>query len=361
MVLTRPWRLPTALWVVPVGEVGGVGRHVLDVADIGVPGHRLVVQCPPGPLADRLRAGGAAVVTAPVGPGYGIRASVGAVRHLVGTLRPAITHSHLSWADVVAATAVVGLPTSLVTTEHGIADDDLVYHGTRVRARLKAVAHTARLRRADAVIAVAEATAVTLRAKWHPARSTPVRVIRNGVDRPAATPRRSPGLHVVSIARLSPEKRIDHVLRAFALLHAEHPGSRLTVAGNGPEAAALSDLACDLGLADAVAFVGHVDPVPLLQSADVLAQLSVWENCSYSILDALAHGVGVVATPVGGNPEMLPAAALVAHDDHAAVAHAVGAQGLRPADRPSLRPEWPDRAAMCVAIGEVYDGVRSLR
>lgn len=342
----------------PVGEVAGVGRHVLDVAEVGVSGHRLVVLLPPGPLAERLRAAGAAVVTAPVGPEHGIRESVAAVRHAVGALRPAVTHSHLSWADVVAAVATVGSPTALVTTEHGIAVDDLVYHGTVWRARLKALAHTARLRRADAVIAVAESTAGSVRAKWHPARSTPVHVIRNGVDPLPARPVRDPGLHVVSMARLAPEKRVDHLLRAFAVLRVEHPDARLTVAGSGPEEAALHGLAADLGIRSTTDFVGHVDPAPLLDVADVLVQLSVWENCSYSLLDALVHGVGAVATPVGGNPEILPAGAMAAHDDHVGVARLVAAQGLDPGTRPTLPHGWPDRAAMCAGIAEVYARVR---
>ena len=357
MVLTAAPLPPTALWVVPVGALAGVGRHVVDVASVGVPGYRLVVLCPPGPLAERLRSVGAAVVTAPVGPEFGVRESVAAVRHAVGTLRPAVTHSHLSWADVIAAVATVGRPTALVTTEHGIADDDLVYHGSRGRARLKAVAHAVRLRRADAIIAVADATARTVVEKWHPSASTPVRVIPNGVDPLSEKPSRTAGLHVCSIARLAPEKRIDHLLRAFALVHADHPEARLTVAGTGPEAVALTDLADELRIADATHFVGHVDPAALLARADVLVQLSVWENCSYSLLDALVHGLGAVATPVGGNPEILPASALVLHDDHAAVARLVAEQGGDPARRPTLPPRWPTRAAMCAAIGEVYDGL----
>lgn len=354
MVLTGADAPPTALWVVPVADVAGVGRHVLDVVEVGVPGYRLVVLLPPGPLAERLRSVGAAVVTAPVGPEHGIRESVAGVRHTVGALRPVVTHSHLSWADVVTAVATVGSPTALVTTEHGIAVDDLVYHGTVWRARLKALAHTARLRRADAVIAVADSTASSVRAKWHPSRSTPVRVIRNGVDPLPARPGREPGLHVVSIARLAPEKRVDHLLRSFALLRAEHPDARLTVAGTGPEEVALRDLADDLGLGASTTFVGHVDPAPLLDTADVLAQLSVWENCSYSLLDALVHGVGAVATPVGGNPEILPAAALVAHDDHTGVARLVAEQGLDPCSRPTLPSGWPDRATMCAEVADVY-------
>lgn len=354
MVLSDTGTPPTALWVLPVSDLGGVGRHVADVVTTGIPGWRVVVLCPPGPLAIRLRALGAAVATAPVGPAHGVRESVAAVRHAVGALRPAVTHSHLSWADVVCAVATVGRPTALVTTEHGIADDDLVYHRTRGRARLKALAHTARLRRADAVVAVAHATERSVRAKWHPSLSTPVRVVHNGVDRRPGAPPRSPGLHVVSVSRLAPEKRLEHLLRSMAVLRGEHPQARLTVAGTGPEEAALRDLAGHLRLDDAVSFVGHVDPAPLLDEADVLVQLSVWENCSYSLLDALVHGVGAVATPVGGNAEILPPTALVAHDDHAAVARLVAEQGLDPQARPRLADDWPDRAAMCAAVAGVY-------
>ncbi len=352
--LTAP---PTALWVVPVPDLAGVARHVLDVVAVGLPGWRLVVLCPPGPLADRLRGAGAAVTTGPVGPPDGLRASLATVRHVVRTLHPAVVHSHLSWADVVCAAATVGRPVALVSTEHGIADDDLVYHGTAWRSRLKALAHTARLRRADAVIAVSEATERSILAKWHPSRSTPVRVIRNGVDPLDPPPPRGPGLHVASIARLAPEKRVDHVLRAFAALRARHPSARLTVAGTGPEEAPLRRLAADLGLGDAARFVGHVEPGPLLEEADVLVQLSVWENTSYSLLDALVHGAGVVATPVGGNPEILPPEALARHDDHAGIAALVAAQGLDPSLRPRLPAGWPSRREMAAAVTEVYAGV----
>ncbi|PKW27086.1 glycosyltransferase family 4 protein [Phycicoccus duodecadis] len=342
-----------ALWVVPVSDLAGVARHVLDVAAVGVPGHRLVVLCPPGPLAERLRDAGAAVSTAPVGPGDGVRESVAAVRHAVGALRPAVVHSHLSWADVVTAAATVGSRAALVSTEHGIADDDLVYHGTAWRSRLKEALHTARLRRADAVVAVSAATARSVRAKWHPGPRTIVRVVPNGVDR-VERPARPPGLHVVSVARLAPEKRVEAAVRAFAVLHERRPEARLTVAGTGDGEAALRSLVAERGLGDVVDLVGHVDAPGLLARADVLVQLSVWENCSYSLLDALAHGCGAVATDVGGNGEILPASALVAHDDPAAVADEIERQGLDPATRPRLAAAWPTRQEMCERLAAVY-------
>ncbi|NHA68786.1 glycosyltransferase [Phycicoccus flavus] len=347
---------PLALWVLPVSDLGGVARHVLDVAEVGVPGWRLAVLCPPGPLADRLRALGADVRTAPVGPDDGVRASVAAVRRAVRELAPAVVHSHLSWADVVAAAATLGSPAALVTTEHGIADDDLVYHGTAWRARLKEALHTARLRRADAVVAVSGATARSITRKWHPGARTPLHVVRNGLDRPATPPVREPGLHVVSVSRLAPEKRLDALLHGFAVLHREHPRARLTLAGTGPDEAALRSQADTLDVAGAVTFPGHVEAADLLARADVLVQLSVWENCSYALLEALGHGCGVLASPVGGNPEILPRAALVDPRDPAAVAAGVVRQGLDPTTRPRLDPAWPTRADMTAAVSAVYAG-----
>ena len=99
-----------------------------------------------------------------------------------------------------------------------------------------------------------------------------------------------------------------------------------------------------LGLADRVGFPGFVDAEKALADADVVAMLSVWENCSYTLLDAAAAGLGVVASPVGGNPEMLPGA--VPGRPHARpedVAAALVRQGLSSDERPTLGtgPTWP--------------------
>ena len=92
----------------------------------------------------------------------------------------------------------------------------------------------------------------------------------------------------------------------------------------------------------------------LLGQAHVLALLSVWENCSYALLDALAHRVGVVASPVGGNPEVVPADCLVDPADARAVAAAIVRQGLDVATRPELPADWPDVAAMTGQVARVY-------
>ncbi len=359
MVLTQPLAQKTALWVVPVSNLAGVARHVLDVAATGVPGWRLVFLTPPGELPDALRELGAAVLEEPFGPDHGTRASVASLRHAVRTLRPAVVHSHLSHADVVAALAVGPRGPRLVTTEHGIAHDDLVYHRSAAKARVMAGVHTARLRRFDAVVAVSRATADAMREKWHP--RGPITVIPNGVDPVvsrlaslAPRPPREGGLRILSLARLAAEKRLTALVDGFAALHRRHPEARLTIAGTGEEERALRAHVAALGLDEVVTLPGFADPAQAMATHDVVAMLSVWENCSYALLDAAAHGLGVVASDVGGNPEMLPARCLVDADDPAAVAAALEQQGLETPTRPGLTG-WPTVADMCARIAEVYD------
>lgn len=351
MVLSQPTPPPAALWVVPVSDLAGVARHVLDVARSGLPGWRLSFLAPPGALPQRLRELGATVTEAPFGPDHGLRASVATLRDVVRRERPAVVHSHLSYADIVAALAV-GRGPLLVTTEHGIARDDVVYHRSTGKARVMALAHTARLRRFDAAIAVSRATADAMREKWHP--RLPLTVVHNGVDVPATVARPTTGLRILSLARLSPEKRLPALVDGFAELRTSHPGARLTLAGTGPEEAALRAQVERLGLREAVAMPGFVDPDAAMAEHDVLAMLSVWENCSYALLDAAARGMGVVASDVGANPEILPSTSLVRAEDPVAVAEALARQGLDLGTRPGLE-DWPDVAAMCAGIVTAYD------
>ena len=346
MVLTAP----TALWVVPVSDLGGVARHVLDVARTGIPGWRLVFLTPPGPLPERLRDLGAQVHEQSFGPDHSLRSSVTALRDVVRRLRPDVVHTHLSYADIVAALAV-GRGPRLVTTEHGIARDDVVYHRSPGKARAMAAVHTARLRRFDAAIAVSEATAAAMVDKWHPRHD--VVVVPNGVD--AVPPPGPPtiGLRILSLARLSPEKRLSALVDGFAHLVREHPEATLTIAGTGPEEPALRNQVDGLGLSGSISLPGFVDPAVALAQHDVLAMLSVWENCSYALLDAAAEGLGVVASNVGGNCELLPKTSLIDATDAMTVASALSKQGLDPTARPGLT-SWPTVAQMCAITAEVY-------
>ena len=146
---------------------------------------------------------------------------------------------------------------------------------------------------------------------------------------------------------------MSDLLRAFAKLRSDRSFARLTVAGEGPLREELQELTEQLGIGDAVEFPGFVDPAEAMAAADVMVQLSVWENCSYTLLDAVNAGLGVVATPVGGNPEILPERCLVWTEDAADVAAAIQEQAVR-ANRPILPGWWPDIPAMTAGIRDCY-------
>ena len=344
----------TALWVVPVADLGGVARHVIDVVRHGIPGWEVAVLCPEGPLAQRIRRADACVVTGAFGPAAGALTSLRSLWRSVRDVRPALVHSHLAYADILVAATPLPRATLRVTTEHGIAGDVGQYHRSRFEAQLMARVHRVRLRRFDGAIAVSEATRAAMVDVWGARR--PIEVIRNGVDAPAGGGREvatdQAGPRVLSLARLAPEKRIDALIGAFALVRRARPGATLTVAGIGPLEQRLRQQTVAVGVGDAVRFCGFVDPDLAMREADVLAQLSVWENCSYSILDAAARGLGVVASDVGGNPEIVAPTSLVDADDPRGVAEAIiRATRTRPAP-----PDWTV-GQMCDRIGATYDRV----
>ena len=303
----------TALWIVPVADLGGVARHVLDATRVGIPGWRVVVLCPEGPLAERLREQGAAVATGRFGPDAGPVASMRTLRRTAAALRPDIVHSHLAYADIISAWTRLPRGTRRFTTEHGIAGDDGVYHRFGLQSRIMAFIHRLRFPRFAGVIAVAEATKATMIERWHVGQR--ITVIPNGVDLPPGVQRREPstveGLRVLVLSRLAPEKRIDKLIDGFAALALRHPEATLTIAGTGELEGVLRAQVHALSLTGHVSFTGHVDPVDAMSRADVVGQLSVWENCSYTLLDAARMGLRVVAADVGGNREVVGASNLI--------------------------------------------------
>ena len=318
--------VPTALWVVPVPDFGGVARHVVDMARAGLPGFNLVVLAPEGKLTERLEELGVTVVKAEFGPNYGFKTSFASLKKAIEQLRPEIVHSHLAYADVVAAAVVNALRIrsvikrgtcvpKLLTTEHGIAGNDSVYHGSSWRSKLMETVHRVRLWGTNRAIAVSRSTADQMRSKWG-ARG--VELVYNGVDIPvvaaAVAEKRVPaegGPRILSLSRLSPEKGIDVLLDAFARLSEEYPQAHLEIAGSGDLGEELKAHAKRLNLGDSVTFSGFVNPIEAMGRSDMIVQLSVWENCSYTLLDAKAAGLKTVATAVGGNPEILNADELV--------------------------------------------------
>ena len=97
-------------------------------------------------------------------------------------------------------------------------------------------------------------------------------------------------------------------LAAFKIIRQTFAGARLTIAGSGPCRDKLERLASELGIAEAVTFTGRVDNRSihdLYRSADVLLNPSLVDNTPISLLEAMASGVPIVSTNVGGIPYLV--------------------------------------------------------
>jgi glycosyltransferase involved in cell wall biosynthesis len=141
------------------------------------------------------------------------------------------------------------------------------------------------------------------------------------------------GRLILFVGQLVPIKRIDRLIEAWRLLHAEGrlaPADRVVVIGDGPERATLAGQAAASGIADRVTFAGPL-PQPTVArwigAADLLCLPSDSEGTPNVIVEALASGVPVVASRVGGVPELVTPESnglLVPPGDASGLARALG-------------------------------------
>jgi glycosyltransferase involved in cell wall biosynthesis len=114
---------------------------------------------------------------------------------------------------------------------------------------------------------------------------------------------------VISVARLVPIKNLRLLVDAMAVLRGRVPDAHLIIVGDGPERQKLHARAFELDIADAVTFAGSVpqrDTPAYYRAADVFALSSDFDNSPNAILEAMASGLPVVATDVGGVREFVP-------------------------------------------------------
>lgn len=133
------------------------------------------------------------------------------------------------------------------------------------------------------------------------------RIVPNGVDvnRFAGAWSPVPG-RILMVGRLAAPKRPDLALRALARVRPRVPAAELHLAGGGPLEPEARALARELGIEDAVRFLGRRDDVPaLLREAAVALLASDYEGSPLSVIEAMATGVPVVATAAGGVDELV--------------------------------------------------------
>lgn len=305
-----------------------------------------------GPLADDFREAG---VQVRVVPWRGARDLPGAWRFWRGLRAEdfAILHQHYGGRSVRWLARRAGRPRILVHLHGRVSELESFQPAPQ------------RVPEADLVIANSQAVAQSV-------VGTQARVVYPGVVVPDSPQALGPGLgsrtgKVVGTAgRLVPIKGIANLIQAIARLQVDIPDIRLEIAGAGPARPSLERQVRELGLDNCVAFLGwQVDLQPVMARWDVFAAPSLEEAFGISALEAMAAGLPVVASSVGGLPELVEDGRtgwLVPPADPNALAARLRELLLNPAQRQAFGRAGHARAQahfstekMVASISEIYN------
>jgi glycosyltransferase involved in cell wall biosynthesis len=323
-----------------------------------------------GPVAEEMKARGVPVEVLGLGRLYGPRALAELVRFArrLRERRIDVLHTYLVSANIYGTIAarVAGVP--VITSRRDV--------GFSRNWRLRLLEERLINPLVDRVVAVSPAVAELTR-REHGIRPGRLVTIENGVDveafqpdgQPRAEARRELGLlddeiAVGVIGHLSPVKGHADFLRAAAQVYAQEPRARFVLVGDGPLRPALEALAASLALGPRVVFAGTRADMPRVLSAlDVVAVPSHSEGMSNALLEAMAMALPVVATRVGGNPDVVRdgvTGRLVAPRDSEALARALTELVKDPAARQSLGQAARRHVADTLSLSGMVRGYEEL-
>jgi glycosyltransferase involved in cell wall biosynthesis len=233
------------------------------------------------------------------------RTAITAIRELATRTKADVVHAHGYKADIYVYFALRGSGIPFVSTCHNWIDNDLT-------ASLYGKADRLVLRNFSAIAAVSGA--VKQRLLKAGVREDKIHLVRNGIDlRPFDNAASSGGStlaeHIPTVGlvgRLGHEKGVDIFFRAAALVLKDYPSAKFVVAGDGPDLEKLQLLIDELKIRDSVSMLGRRDDMPsVYASLDILVSSSRLEGLPMTILEGMATGLPIVATPVGDVPTVV--------------------------------------------------------
>lgn len=299
------------LYLIGSLDRGGTAVHLTELVRSLDPERFAVEICclgQAGPLADRVRERGVPVhaLGVPVVYRPGFAAGMLRLRQLVRRERYDLVHGLLFAADVFGTLAArLGGAPLVVNSRRMMPADEMPRRRRAYRLANRWV---------DRSVAPSEAVR---RSCMELEGLAPERVVTiyNGIDpdrirgaEPAADLPAGDGPWILTAGGINPLKGHDTLVRALPAILARLPAARIAVAGDGPLREQVVQLADSLGVRHGLVLLGVRSDVPaLLARADLFLQPSDSEGMSNAILEAMAAGRAVVATAVGGNPEVVEA------------------------------------------------------
>ena len=254
-------------------------------------------------------------------------------------LRPDVVHCHNPAPTLHAALSarLVGVP-RVITTRHRV--DPLPYD---VPLELK---YSFTMLFCNWVVGICETTCINLRGAPLAAKNKIV-CVYNGtvpVERVGIEGLGKTGFTLVFVGRLAPEKQLETLIRAVALVGDRVPGLAFWMVGDGRDRPALEALAAQLGVTDRVRFWGQrMDTARFFSAADVFVMSSLTEGLPMSLLQSMSLGIPAILTDVDGNGEILRLTGgglLTPIGDAPAMAESI----VRMATDPQLRAQCARRA-----------------
>jgi glycosyltransferase involved in cell wall biosynthesis len=275
--------------------------------------------------------------------------------------RPDLLHSHMVHGDIYGSFAAHALRIPFVSTRHN--DDRYLLgpfryvdraamHGVR---RIIAISDAVRRFQVRAGLPAAKLETIHYGLDTIPGSPSEVTPLQAGISPEAPL--------VLAIGRLIEQKDHATLLRAFALVQAEHVEARLAILGWGPLEEKTRALVRELELSHAVSVLGRVEPREWLARADVFAHTSRWEGFGIVLLEAMLASLPVVATNVSAIPEIVAdgeTGLLATAGDVQAIAAHLSSLLVDPERRRRLGEAGLERAHAEFSVGRMTERTRAL-
>lgn len=227
---------------------------------------------------------------------------IGKLTRLLKAEKPGVVHTHLYVAKyAVPAAAFAGIKVR-VHTVHNIAKNE---SGTLDRSLNKFFFKCCNV----IPVALSNLIQETIESEYK-IKKEKIPVVLNGIDLSKCVPKdnysASRQFRILHIGRFSEQKNHITLLEAFLKFHAKHPDSVLRLIGDGGKKAEAEAFVAAHGLENAVEFLGLQKNVhAFLHNADMFVLPSLYEGIPITLIEAMGSGVPIVASAVGGIPDML--------------------------------------------------------
>ncbi len=302
--------------IIADSSLTGAPRHLLTLLG-GINRHKFVVSviCPPGPLVNEIKKLKFPVFQVPMG-GRADTNAINAVARLLKKYDPDIIHTHGQRAGLIGRMAARTLPIKKVHTEHTYTQEFRLGNPLLYWSHLRAMRVLDRW--TDKVIAVSNAVKkFMIEAKI--AKPDKIVMIYNGINPKEAKITESEvenfrqkfnlsksDIIIGTVGSFNQAKDTNTLIHAFSRIVARWPKAKLVLIGSGPLKRELTNLIKKLKLEDRVVFTGTVENIlPAMKSFSVFVLPSLSEAFGITLLEAMRAEVPIVASKVGGIPEII--------------------------------------------------------